>query len=368
MKQASPPFESTYMALAVELARKSLPSPNPRVGAVLVRDGHVIGQGYHLKPGAPHAEVVAIQDAGNNTVGADLYVTLEPCRHVGRTGPCVKAVEKAGIRRVFIGMSDPDIRVNGQGIAYLKEAGIEVVEGVDEFHCQRLLRGYASHRTKGRPFVTIKAAITLDGYLATKSRDSKWISSKASRRTAHALRADVDAILVGIETVIHDNPMLTVRDAEGPSPLRVILDSNLRIPHNAAILQTADSTPVILAHAHRDLKPQNDLSKMNGVELLACSQSETGRVELSSVMDKLGQRGVMSLLVEGGSNVISAFFKAKLCDELILFIAPRILGAGIPFTTYPNANTIQEGLSIKVTETTLIDDDVFYRATINYPD
>jgi diaminohydroxyphosphoribosylaminopyrimidine deaminase / 5-amino-6-(5-phosphoribosylamino)uracil reductase len=368
MTLSDAPFESEYMREAISLARKSLPSPNPRVGAVLVKAGEIVGRGYHAKPGAPHAEVMAIASAGSEAAGSDLYVTLEPCVHVGRTGPCVKAIERAKIKRVFVGMADPDIRVNGEGIKYLRDKGIEVTTFVDEAHCRYLLKGYIIHRTKGRPLISLKSAITLDGYIATTNRDSKWISSSESRKVAHMLRADSDTILVGVDTVIHDNPMLTVRAVDGPSPLRIVLDSTLRIPNSSNLLRTASEIPVMLVYTNATSEKKERFANMPGVTLLECPSDNQGRVSLPYLTTELGDRGVLSLLVEGGANVISAFLETGLPDQLILFIAPKILGNGISFSTYPNAKSIRDGLQLTVQEITRIGDDIFYRATIKNRD
>ncbi len=361
-------FVSDYMARAVALARKHFPSPNPRVGAVVVKNGAIIGEGAHEKPGTPHAEVHALNQAGTDAGGADLYVTLEPCVHFGRTGPCVKAIEKAGIRRVFVGLTDPDKRVNGQGIQYLKSVGITVETGIDEPSCRELLEGYITHRTQGRPHITLKAAITLDGYLATNTFDSKWISSKQSRRVAHQLRAESDAILVGINTVEKDDPSLTTRDADGPSPKRVILDSNLRVAPESRILRSASETPVYLVHNNAALQKQAAFQGRDGVTLINAAAEAAHRTDLLVLMRALAAEGILSLLVEGGSTVHSAFLAAGLADRIILFIAPKILGRGIPFTTFPGVDSIQQGLSLSVDELTAIDGDIFYRAKIKNQD
>lgn len=360
-------FHSEYMKRAVALARKYLPSPNPRVGAVIVKKGRIVGEGAHEKPGCPHAEINALSEAKDDAKGAELYVTLEPCVHVGRTGPCVKAIEKAGIRKVYIGLKDPDERVNGQGIQYLRNIGIEVETGIDEPECHRLLEGYITHRTQGRPFVTLKAAITLDGYLATNTYDSKWISSSKSRKIAHELRADNDAILVGINTVEKDNPLLTVRDANGVSPKRVVLDSTLRIEKDAKIIKSAAESHVFLVHSHATTERQELFANKKGVSLIQAADDSGNQVDLHKLMAILANQGILTLLVEGGSAIHTSFLKAHLVDQIILFIAPKILGRGIPFTTFPGAKKITEGLSLSVEEITPINDDVYYRAKINYP-
>ena len=356
-------IDKTFMEMALALAKKSRPSPNPQVGAVVVKDGAVVGRGYHERPGTSHAEVNAIAEADGEAQGADLYVTLEPCVHHGRTGPCVEAILKAGIARVAVGMIDPDPRVNGAGVRRLKEAGVEVIVGVCEDACRSLLRGYATHRLYGRPYVTLKAAITLDGYLASTSGDSKWISSEASRTIAHEMRREADAVLVGVETVITDDPQLTVRHVSGKSPLRIVLDSNLRTPENAQIVTGAEA-PTLLVHTTED---QNQISRYriySGVETLRCGSTQTGRVDLADLIERLAQRGVLALLVEA---VLSAFVSAGIGDELVLFIAPRILGAGRSFISYPKAMTISDGLLLSDPAVTRAGPDVVYRVALTGP-
>lgn len=355
------------MKEALSLAGQARPSPNPRVGAVIVKNGETVGRGFHKKPGEPHAEIIALRQAGKNAQGADLYVTLEPCSHVGRTGPCTDAVIKAGISRVFIGMADPDPRVDGRGIETLRKAGIQVTTGVSESACRDLLSGYITHRTLGRPKVTLKAAVTLDGYLAARSNDSKWISSPQSRTVAHALRADADAVLVGAQTVIVDDPKLTVRDAPGQSPLRIVLDSTLRSPPSAKLFQEDRDTKVLLAYSQANTNIEAQLSKFPHVETLACKSENNGRVRIDDLLLKLADKGVLSVLVEGGRRVIGSFLRAEAADELVLFIAPKILGSGIPWTDYPNVQNVHDGLCVMPTTVDRIEDDLLYRATINYP-
>jgi diaminohydroxyphosphoribosylaminopyrimidine deaminase / 5-amino-6-(5-phosphoribosylamino)uracil reductase len=355
------------MGEALALAGQARPSPNPRVGAVIVKNGEIVGRGFHKKPGEPHAEIIALREADKNAQHADLYVTLEPCAHVGRTGPCADAVIQAGISRAFIGMADPDPKVNGRGIEKLRKAGIQVTVGVSESACRDLLAGYITHRTLGRPKVTLKAAVTLDGYLAASSNDSKWISSQKSRSIAHALRADSDAVLVGAQTVLVDNPKLTVRDAPGESPLRVVLDSRLKIPPTARLFQEDRDTQVLIAYSQATANAAAQLSNFPHVELLACKSENNGRVLIDDLLSKLAERGVLSVLVEGGQKVIGSFLRAEAADDLVLFIAPKILGGGIPWTDYPNVQNVFDGLHVKPTDIDRIEDDLFYRATISYP-
>ncbi len=364
MSHPHAPFDPNLMARAVALARNARPSPNPRVGAVVAAKGQIIAEGFHLRPGTPHAEILAIAEAKKSARGADLYVTLEPCVHHGRTGPCVEQIVRSGIARVAIGVQDPDVRVNGRGIAFLRDAGLEVYVGLEEHRCQELLFGYAVQRRLGRPGVTLKAAVTLDGHLATKSGDSKWISSDASRALVHEMRADSDAVLVGIDTVLQDDPRLTVRDAPGASPLRVVLDSRLRCPTNAKIIQTAGDIPVILVHSSGDRKSAANLQDLPGVETVYCDPASDGRVDVVRLMEILTQRGLLSVLVEGGAKVFGSFLRAKVADRLVLFVAPTILGAGIPWVTMPTVSTISEGIRLHHPTLSQIGDDLVYRISL----
>ncbi len=359
--------DTAFMEQAVTLAGRTMPSPNPRVGAVIVRDGRVVGRGFHEKAGMPHAEIIAINDAGALAGGSDLYVTLEPCVHFGRTGPCVEAIIRAGISHVFIGVTDPDPRVNGKGVERLRAENIAVETGILEEKCKALLAGYIIHRTQGRPRVTVKAAITLDGYLASASGDSKWISSIDSRIKAHALRAESDAVLVGINTVVADDPQLTVRDAPGASPLRIVLDPTLRIPTDIKLFRSDQDVRLLIAYSHATNESIQELSRFSHVELLQCNKETDGRISIADFLQHLGNKGILTLLVEGGKSVISSFLRAGAVDEVVLFIAPKILGAGIPWTDFPAAHSIADGLQLSPMVVETIDNDIFFRATLNLP-
>ncbi len=357
-------IKTQFMKRALFLAKQARPSPNPRVGAVIVKNGQIIAEGFHKAQGLPHAEIVALSAAGSEAAGADLYVTLEPCSHTGRTGPCVEAIIKSKIARVFVGMKDPDTKVNGQGISVLRNAGVTVEENVDNESCLSLLAGYTIHRTLGRPRVIIKAAITLDGYLAAASGDSKWISSPESRQISHQMRAESDAVLVGSNTIRVDNPLLTVRDAFGSNPVRIVLDSSLGIPKNSLILQTSSEGRVIIVYCRENQNSIEFFRSLPNVELLKCNPNNHGHVEISELLFRLGEMGVLSLLVEGGQKVYGSFLKAKTVDEFAFFIAPKILGQGIPWTDYPAAQHITQALNIKPLSIEQIGDDILYKAVM----
>ena len=336
-------FERGVMQRAVEAAKRGRTSPNPRVGAAIVRDGHVISMGHHARAGQAHAEVDAIRNADGPVEGATLYVTLEPCNHQGRTGPCTDAIVEAGISRVVIGCRDPAPHVGGT-IDRLKEAGVEVNVGLLEEECTALVADFAKHIRTGLPFVTLKAAVTLDGKIATRTGDSKWITGEEARTETHRMRDESDAILVGVGTVLTDNPKLTVRHIEGRDPIRVVLDASLRTPPTAAILDPGrtSSAGTLIFHAPNADASRHEALTAPGVELIPVSRHARG-VDLNEVLRILGQRDVVRLLVEGGSHVHGAFLDLGLADRAAIFIAPRILGDvdAIPFAAGSRVDSIE---------------------------
>ena len=337
------------MSLALSLAAKTRPSPNPRVGAVIVKDSRIIGRGFHLAPGKPHAEIEALNDAkraGCDVVGATIYVTLEPCCHYGRTGPCTVAIHDAGINRVVVGMQDPDPQVSGKGIGFLRENGHPVDVGILENKCRQLLDAYIFHREHQRPQIHLKAAITLDGYISDTRGDSKWITGPAARARGHELRAYHDAILVGAGTVLADNPTLNVRDAAGINPTRIVLDSRLRTPDDARLLNTPEAGTVVFMHDANAPRNQIEIfSQKTNVQLLSCNRNHAG-LNLTDVVTHLNSLGFLSVLVEGGSAVHGAFIRSRLADRLSLFIAPKILGSGTPWATLPTGTAIRDAIAL----------------------
>jgi diaminohydroxyphosphoribosylaminopyrimidine deaminase/5-amino-6-(5-phosphoribosylamino)uracil reductase len=306
-----------YMRLALEEGRKGRPSPNPHVGAVIVRGGEVIAVGHHPKAGEGHAEANAIRAAGEAARGATLYVTLEPCNHHGRTPPCSEAVLEAGLARVVIGCADPHPHVPGS-IARLRQAGIEVVVPVLEAQARALIADFEKHIRTKRPYVIAKAAITLDGKMATRTGSSKWITGPEARTEAHRMRDRADAVMVGVGTVLADDPALTVRHVPGRNPLRVVLDRALRTPPTAAILHTEEAKTLVY-HAAEASQERREALASTGAELI-----EAG--SLTDVLDDLGRRDVVRLLVEGGPTLHGALFAEGLVDHVAVFIAPKILG------------------------------------------
>jgi diaminohydroxyphosphoribosylaminopyrimidine deaminase / 5-amino-6-(5-phosphoribosylamino)uracil reductase len=315
------------MKLALRLARKGLgrTSPNPMVGAVVVRKGIVIGQGFHQKAGRPHAEPMAIAQAGKKAKGAALYVNLEPCNHFGRTPPCTRSILESGIKKVVFGMSDPNPRVKGGGADYLRSRGIEVVQGVLEEDCRRLNEVYIKWITTGLPFVILKAAVSLDGRIATRTGDSKWISNEHSRVLVHRIRNQVDGVLVGIGTIIKDDPLLTVRLSKGKikDPLRIVLDPRLSISPKARILTIPPKTLVVIG-ARASIQKKQELEK-RGVEILPLPDRD-GQISIKELLSHLGRSGITSLLVEGGAEVYGSFLSESQIDKLIVFIAPCLIG------------------------------------------
>ncbi len=316
------------MNLALDLARKGegRTRPNPPVGAVVVRDGEVVGAGHHPRAGDPHAEVFALRQAGELARGADLYVTLEPCSHHGRTGPCAEALIAAGIQRVFVGCEDPNPQVAGRGIRRLREAGIEVAGGVLEPECRWLIGPFAKHVTTGLPLVVLKSAVTLDGKTATSIGDSQWISNSVSRAYVHQVRNRVDAVMVGIGTVLRDDPSLTTRlGGEGRDAVRVVVDSQLRIDDGARLLSLDSEAPTVIATT--EAAPYGKIKRLRdaGVRILVLPASE-GRVDVRALLKVLGEMELQSILLEGGAVLSGEFLRAQLIDRVMIFIAPKIIG------------------------------------------
>ena len=322
-----PEETSAHLRQALHLARRGLgrTSPNPLVGAVVVRGGQVVGAGYHQKAGGPHAERIALAQAGRKARGATLYVTLEPCNHTGRTPPCTEAILESGVRKVVFGMEDPNPRVAGGGGAFLQSRGIEVSGGLLERECRALNEVYLKWVTTGFPFVTLKAALSLDGKIATRSGDSQWISNEQSRAKVHRLRSRVDGILVGIGTVLADDPLLTPRGSRRipRTPLRVIVDPQLKTPPAARLF--SDPGPVLIAAAEGAPKKKAAALQRAGADLVQFPIRE-GRLDLKALLAYLGQKEVTGLLVEGGSEIFSSFLSERLADRLWLFYAPLLIG------------------------------------------
>ncbi|MDG0812847.1 bifunctional diaminohydroxyphosphoribosylaminopyrimidine deaminase/5-amino-6-(5-phosphoribosylamino)uracil reductase RibD [Cohnella rhizosphaerae] len=314
-----------YMQLALQnaSAMKGQTDPNPLVGSVIVNDNRIVGVGVHMKAGEPHAEIHAIRMAGEHARGATIYVTLEPCSHHGRTGPCAVAIVEAGIRRVVVATLDPNPLVSGRGVAILREAGIEVIVGVCEEASRRMNEVFNKFIVSGLPFVTLKSAITMDGKTASRVSDSKWITSEAAREDVHLLRNQNAAILVGVTTIIKDDSQLTTRLPNGRNPVRVILDSTLRLPLDARVVTDGEAPTWVFTTPAYDREKKKALEAA-GVAVFVTSQS--GRVDPSEVVRTLGERMLSSLLIEGGSEINASFFESRLVDKVVIYIAPKLIG------------------------------------------
>ncbi|MDH7576497.1 MAG: bifunctional diaminohydroxyphosphoribosylaminopyrimidine deaminase/5-amino-6-(5-phosphoribosylamino)uracil reductase RibD [Bacillota bacterium] len=357
--------EALLMERALELAAlaRGKTSPNPLVGAVVVKDGVVVGEGYHRKAGTPHAEVLALQQAGEKARNATLYVSLEPCCHYGRTPPCTDVIIRSGIKQIYVATLDPNPLVAGKGIRTLQEAGIDVRVGLLEAEARRLNEAFFKYILSRQPFVTLKVAMSLDGKIATCTGDSQWITGEEARTCVHHLRAENDAIMVGIGTVLSDDPLLTVRlPGEDKKPLRVVVDSILRIPLKARLVLTAREVPTVIATVKGKGPPEKkELLAASGVEVWELPEQE-GRINLSCLMDELGKREVLSVLLEGGSTLNASSLAASIIDKFIFFIAPKIIGGGSApgpfggsgFKTLKDAFRISEMRYTKVGEDLMI--------------
>lgn len=324
------------MRAAIDLAQPmlGLTTPNPAVGCVIVSNYEIVGRGATVTGGRPHGESVALADAAEGARGATAYVSLEPCAHHGQTPPCARALVEAGIARVVIGCLDPYPPVRGRGIAMLRAAGVEVVEGVLEEECRRLSEGFFMRVTRGRPFVTLKLAASLDGRIAAVGGDSRWISSPESRELVHRWRREADAVMVGAATVLADDPRLTCRIAGGRDPARVIIDGRLRSPGNAKVFSQSSAAPTILvttvANRARAVRRYVNRSGARSLVEIVAVQSIAGKIDLDALMREFGRRGWSKILLEGGAHLAGAALAAGIVDRVAFFIAPRILGGGLP--------------------------------------
>jgi diaminohydroxyphosphoribosylaminopyrimidine deaminase/5-amino-6-(5-phosphoribosylamino)uracil reductase len=319
--------DARFMGRALELARRGEgeTNPNPMVGCVIVKRGRIVGEGHHERAGASHAEVVALERAGAHARGASLYVTLEPCAHQGRTPPCAPLVAAAGVRRVVVAMRDPNPLVRGRGLALLRRAGVSVSVGLMEAEARALNQRFASAARLDRPFVLLKAALTLDGRIATARGDSKWITSASQRREARALRRLHDAVLVGIGTALADDPLLLPQPRTVRPCVRIVLDSRLRLGVASRLVRSARSSPVWVVCGPRPARSRQRALEAAGVVVLR-ARSRGDRVALLPLLRSLRRRGIWSLMVEGGSEVLGSFLVARAFDELALFRAPLLLG------------------------------------------
>ncbi|MGD0673818.1 MAG: bifunctional diaminohydroxyphosphoribosylaminopyrimidine deaminase/5-amino-6-(5-phosphoribosylamino)uracil reductase RibD [Polyangiaceae bacterium] len=318
--------DERWMGVALDQGAAGTPSPNPHVGAVVVKDGEVLGVGHHERAGEEHAELVALRRARGRTQGATLYVTLEPCNHVGRTPPCTEAVLGADLARVVVGCSDPNPHVTGGGVARLRSAGLRVDVGCREPEARRLIAPWGKFVTSGIPFVALKLGLSLDGRIASRTGASKWVTGPEARARVHLLRAQQDAVIVGIGTVLADDPRLTVRDAPGNSPLRVVFDTKLRIPVTAQLVQTARDVPTWVVCTTDAASSAEEQLVERGVEVLRAPPSAEGRIDPLAGLRLLASRGVVRAMIEGGAELAGSVLAGAAVDELHAFIAPILLG------------------------------------------
>ncbi len=346
-----------YMARALMLARRGLytTDPNPRVGCVVVSDGAIVGEGWHERAGEPHAEINALNQAGNKARGATVYVTLEPCCHTGRTPPCSDALIEAGVSRVVAAMEDPNPQVAGQGLKALRDAGISVESGVLEEQAQQLNPGFVSRMRNRRPYVRAKLAVSLDGRTAMASGESKWITGDAARADVQRLRARSSAIITGSGTVLADNPSLNVRDLQiGRQPLRVIVDGNLSTPESSRLFKLEGQSLVATASEDAD---QVEVLVNAGAEVI-CLPSGADRVDLPALMQHLAAQEVNEVLVEAGSVLNGSLLSAQLVDELIVYIAPYIMGSNAKgMFSIPGLENMSDRMSLDIKDIRAVGND-----------
>ncbi len=362
--------DTGYMKMALELAWKGWgnTSPNPMVGAIVVRDGRVVGKGYHAVVGGPHAEVNAIDDAGEAARGATLYVTLEPCNHQGRTPPCTRKIIDAGIARVVVAMDDPNPEVRGGGNEHLRMNGIPVITGVCRREAEQQNEIFIKYVRTKLPFVIVKCAATLDGRIATRTGDARWVSGEASRRHVHWLRHGYDGIMVGIGTVVNDDPSLTTRLENGPGrdPIRIILDTHLSIPEGAKLLKLESNADTIIVTGDEVSENKRAMLKRRGVKVIRAPM-QNGMINLARLMNRLGYIGITSLLVEGGSRVIASALNARIVDKIMFFYAPKLLGGddGVPICKGPGPAHMRQSIPIRDMAVRRFDQDLMVEGYID---
>jgi diaminohydroxyphosphoribosylaminopyrimidine deaminase/5-amino-6-(5-phosphoribosylamino)uracil reductase len=359
--------DEEWMRRSLRLAEKGRgrTSPNPMVGAVLVKNGRVVGEGYHAKAGEDHAEIIALRQAGEEARGATLYLNLQPCTHYGKTPPCAPVVIRSGVKRIVIGMEDPNPLVKREGVESLREAGLEVEVGLREKECRRLNEAYCKYIMKKEPFIILKVAATLDGRIAARDGDSKWISGETSRRFVHRLRDQVDGVLVGIGTVLRDDPMLTARIRAGRNPFRIILDSRLRMPEEARVIAVSPSKTIIVT---TEAAPKDKIERLErrDVRILVLDSKE-GRVSLRSCLSRLGEMEMMTLLVEGGSEINGSFLDEGLIDKLLLFLSPKLIGdtQAVGIFGGRRAVNLKQAILLRELKTRRIGEDILIEGYLN---
>ncbi|WP_087974365.1 bifunctional diaminohydroxyphosphoribosylaminopyrimidine deaminase/5-amino-6-(5-phosphoribosylamino)uracil reductase RibD [Oceanobacillus rekensis] len=354
-----------YMDLALKNAQamKGQTDPNPLVGSVIVNDNRIVGVGAHLKAGQAHAEIHALQMAGEQTKGATIYVTLEPCSHHGRTGPCAEAIVKAGIKKVVIATLDPNPIVAGNGVKILKDAGIEVITGVLENESIKMNEVFNTFILEKKPFITLKSGVTLDGKVASHSSNSKWITSEKARHDVHQLRNENMAILVGLNTVLKDDPALTTRIPNGRNPIRIIMDSKLRIPLDSQVITDNQAETIIFTSKDYDKEKKEALEAQN---INVLETSGTLHTDPVDVVKQLGEKGISSLLIEGGGNINASFLENKLINKVVLYFAPKLIGGKDAPTFFEGTgiNLMKDAIDLENTDISRIGPDFKF---VGYP-
>jgi diaminohydroxyphosphoribosylaminopyrimidine deaminase / 5-amino-6-(5-phosphoribosylamino)uracil reductase len=356
--------DAHFMRAALSLARRGLGTvwPNPAVGCLLVKDGEVVGRGWTQPGGRPHGETEALARAGAQAEGATTYVSLEPCCHHGKTPPCADALIAAGIKRAVVAIEDPDPRVAGRGIEKLRDAGVAVETGLGAKEAAEINAGFFKRIAEGRPLVTLKLAATLDGRIATASGESQWITGEAARQRAHLLRATHDAVMVGVGTVVADNPQLTCRlpGLEARSPVRIVIDGSLRVPLTANLIAEAKAVPTWIVHRHGADAARCQALRDCGVELIEVPVSESVEMDLTVAFTELGKRGLTRVLVEGGAKLAGELMEEGLVDRLAWFHAPRLIGGdGLPAIEAFGVGALASAPTFKRLSLETIGDDVF---------
>ena len=356
--------DESYIQLTIEIARRGegSVSPNPLVGCVITKNNKIIGAGYHQKFGEEHAEINAINSATESLEDSTLYLNLEPCSHHGKTPPCVDRIIKEKIKRVVIGTLDINPLVSGKGVKALKKAGIDVKVGILEKECIELNKFFLKYISKKLPYVTIKAAQTLDGMIADKNNFSEWISSEQSRRQVHSLRAKYDSVLIGSETARSDNPKLTVRLAEGRNPYRIVLDSKLMLSPGLNLFKNNIDKKTIVVTLADNASKKSKIKRLEqlGVKIVFIKKNQGGRVDLNSMLKEVRKMGISSILVEGGAKIYSSFVKQDLFDDILLFVSPKILGTGIKTFSDLSFKSLPNALTLKLKKSEMIGEDVLF--------
>ncbi len=343
--------DARWMRRALRLAGHGFTPPNPRVGCVLVKDGVVVGEGFHPVAGAPHAEIFALRSAGERARGATAFVTLEPCSHFGRTPPCSNALIAAGVRRVVVAVQDPNPTVAGSGLAKLREAGVEIQAGLLEQEARDANAPFFHYQHTGIPYVALKAAMTLDGKIATRTGDSKWITGERARSYGHKMRAQYSAVLCGIGTVLADDPLLTARFPGVPrQPVRIVLDTHLRTPEASKLVQTAREAPTLLVAGVAHDVGRAKILHSYGVEILSLETDTYGHIPLRLLLDELAKREIISVLVEGGGVTHAAFLDQRLVQRIFWFVAPKLAGGKDAPTPFEGTGVGRMSEAIKLEE------------------